>query len=60
MTKKLLNRQQAQWSEFLTRSDYEIVYQPGKSIGKADALTRRPGDLPDGGDERFKNMEQVV
>ena len=25
-----------------------------------DALTRRPGDLPKGGDERLKNMEQVV
>jgi hypothetical protein len=44
----------------LTRFDYEIVYRPGKSNGKADALTRRPGDLPEGGDERLKNMEQVV
>jgi hypothetical protein len=23
-------------------------------------LTRRPGDLPEGGDETLKNMEQVV
>jgi hypothetical protein len=23
-------------------------------------LTRRPGDLPEGGDERLKNMEHVV
>ena len=23
-------------------------------------MTRRPGDLPEGGDERLKNMEQVV
>jgi len=60
MTKKLLNRRQARWPEFLTRFDYEIVYRPGKSNGKADALTRRPGDLPEGGDERLKNMEQVV
>jgi len=60
MTKKLLNRQQARWSEFLTRFDFEIVYRPGKSNGKADALTRRPGDLPEGGDERLENMEQVV
>jgi len=60
MTKKLLNQRRAQWSEFLTRFDYEIVYRPGKSHGKADALTRRPGDLPEGGDERLKNMEQVV
>jgi hypothetical protein len=60
MTKKLLNRRQAQWSEFLTQFDYEIVYRPGKLNGKADALTRRPGDLPEEGDERLKNMEQVV
>ena len=60
MTKKLLNRRQARRSEFLTRFDYKIVYQPGKSNGKADAVTRRPGDLPEGGDKRFKNMEQVV
>jgi len=60
MTKKLLNRRQAQWSEFLTRFDYEIVYQPGISDGKADTLMRRPGDLPEWGDERLKNTEQVV
>ena len=34
--------------------------RPGQSIGNADALTRRPGDLPEGGDERLKNMDQVV
>jgi hypothetical protein len=60
MTKKLLNRREARWSEFLTRFDYEIVYQPGKSNGEADAFTGRPGDLPEGGDERLKNLEQVV
>jgi len=60
MTKKLLNHRQTRWSEFLTPFDYEIVYRPGKSNGKADALTRRPGDLPERGDERLKKIEQVV
>jgi hypothetical protein len=60
MSKKLLNRRQARWAQFLSRFDYEIVYRPGKSNDKADALTRRPGDLPEGGDERLKTMEQVV
>jgi len=60
MTKKLLNWRQARWAQFLSRFDYEIVYCPGKSNGKADALRRRPGDLPEGGDERLKTMEQVV
>ena len=60
MTKKLLNQRQARWSEFSTRFDYEIVYRPGKMNGKADALTRRPGDLPERGDERLNDMEKVV
>jgi hypothetical protein len=60
MTKKVLNRRQAPWSEFLTPFDYEIVYRPGKYNRKADALTRRPGDLPKGEDETLKNMEHVV
>jgi len=60
MSKRLLNRREARWAQFLSRFDYEIVYRPGKSNGKADALTRRPGDLPEGGDERLKTMEQVV
>jgi len=60
MTMKLHNQRQVRWSEFLTRFDYKIVYRPGKANGKADALTRRPGDLPEGVDERLENMEQVV
>jgi hypothetical protein len=49
MTKKLLNCRQARGSGFLTSFDYQIVYRPGKSNGKADALTRMPRDLPEGG-----------
>jgi len=60
MTKKLLNRRQGWWSEFLTRFEYQTVYLVGKLNGKADASTRRPGDLPVGGDKKLKNMEQVV
>jgi len=60
MTKKLMNRQQARWSEFSTRFDYQIVDRTGKCHGKADALMRRVGDPPEGGDEILKNMEQVV
>ena len=60
MTKKLLNRRQAWYSQFSTRFDYEIVYRPGKLNEKADASTRMPRDLPEGGDERLRNMEQVV
>jgi hypothetical protein len=59
-TKKLSNRSQAWLSNFLTRFDYQIVYQPGTSNGKVDALTRRPGGLPEEGDERLKNLGQAV
>jgi hypothetical protein len=59
MTKKLLNGTLARWSRFLAPYDYQIVYSPAKSIGKADALTSRPGDLPEEGDKRLKNMEDV-
>jgi hypothetical protein len=59
-SKMLLNRRQPRWSEFLSTFECEIVYRPGKSNGNVDALTRRPADLPEGGDERLKSMEQVV
>jgi hypothetical protein len=49
ITMKLINWRQARWSKFLTRFEYEIVDRTGKSNGKQDALTRRPGNLPEGG-----------
>jgi hypothetical protein len=40
--------------------DYEIVYRAGKSNGSVDSLTRRPGNLLEGRDERLKYIELVV
>lgn len=60
MSTKNLNRRQARWSEFLSRFDFVIVYRPGKAGGKPDSLTRRSGDLPEGGDERLQNLSQTV
>jgi len=40
--------------------DYEIIYRPGKSNAKADALTQSTGNVPEGVDERFETMEPVV
>ena len=60
MTSKLLNRRQARWSEFLSRFNFKIIFQPGHANGKADTLTRRLGDRPEEGDERKKMMEQTV
>lgn len=55
MTTKTLSRRQARWSEYLSRFNFKIVYQPGNMNGKADALTRRSGDLPADKDEYFNN-----
>jgi transposase InsO family protein len=40
-TAKKLNRRQARWSLFLSRFEYTLHHRPGRSMGKADALSRR-------------------
>ena len=60
MSSKLLNRRQARWSEFLSRFNFQIVYRPGKSGGKPDALTRRSSDSPGASDPRAIQQHQVV
>ena len=60
MSTKLLNRRQTRWAEFLSRFNFKIVYRPGKAGGKPDSLTRRLEDLPKGGDERLRHMEQAI
>jgi hypothetical protein len=44
-TTKQLSHQQARWSEYLSRFDFKITYQPGKDGEKPDALTRRSQDV---------------
>jgi hypothetical protein len=59
-TSKTLSRRQVRWSEFLSRFNFVISYRPGSQC-KADALTRRSQDLPDGNeDERQQFMQQVL
>src|SRR6202034_1246488 len=41
MTAKKLNRRQARWSLFLACFDFLLHHQPGKCMGKSDALSRR-------------------
>ena len=60
MTSKLLNRRQDRWAEFLSRFNYRITYRRGKQGGKPDALTRWSGDLPEEGDETFRNQTTVL
>src|SRR5665213_196378 len=41
-TQSTLSRHQARWQEFLSRFDFKIIYQPGKTNVVADALSRPP------------------
>jgi hypothetical protein len=41
-TAKKLNRRQARWSLYLSRFDFDLRHRPGRSMGKPDALSRRP------------------
>jgi hypothetical protein len=50
MSAKKLNRRQARWSLTLARFDFVMHHQPGKSMGKSDALSRR-ADHGDGSED---------
>ena len=41
MSAKKLNRRQARWSLLLARFDFLLHHQPGKPMGKSDALSQR-------------------
>jgi hypothetical protein len=61
MTTKLLNRCQACWSQFLSQFNFKIVYHPGTTGGKPDALTHRSGDLPKVGDDcSLENQTTII
>ena len=59
-TKALLSRRQARWAQELAQYDFKIVFRPGAQNGKADALTRRSGDLPEEGDERARPVQALI
>jgi hypothetical protein len=60
-TMKLLNRRQARWSQFLSQFNFKIVYHPGTTGGKPDALTRQSGDLPEEGDDHsLENQTTII
>jgi len=40
MEAKKLNRRQARWVLYLSRFNFNLVYKPGPTMGKADALSR--------------------
>jgi len=52
MTAKNLNRRQARWSLVLSRFHFTMTHRPGRSMGKPDALSRRPDHGSGDGDNR--------
>src|SRR6266516_4057482 len=56
MTAKRLNRRQARWSLYLSRFDFSMHHRPGRSMGQADALSRRA----DHGDGSKDNENMVL
>ena len=42
MTAKKLNCYQARWSLYLAHFDFKLIYRPGCSMEKPDALSRKP------------------
>ena len=41
MTSQKLNRRQARWALYLSRFNFTLKHVPGKSMGKADGLSKR-------------------
>jgi len=42
MASQKLNRRQVRWALYLSRFSFTLKHVPGKSMGKADGLSRRP------------------
>ena len=42
MTSQKLNHKQARWALYLSQFNFTLKHVPGKSMGKADGLSRRP------------------
>jgi hypothetical protein len=55
-----LNRCQARLSQFLSQFDFKIVYRPGTTSGKLDALTPTSRDLPKVGDNHSLENETTI
>ena len=59
-TKALLNCRQARWAGLLAHYQFHIQFRPAKANGKADALTRRSGDLPFEGDGGGRPTQSIL
>jgi len=58
MVSQKLNQRQARWALYLSWFSFTLKHVPGKSMGKADGLSRRP-DWQDGVERDNKNQKLV-
>ena len=58
MTSQKLNHRQARWALYLSRFNFTLKHVPGKSMGKADGLSKRP-DWQEGVEKDNKDQKLV-
>ena len=58
MTSQKLNCRQARWALYLSRFNFRLKHVPGKSMGKADGLSRRP-DWQEGVERDNKDQKLI-
>lgn len=59
MTRKSLSERQARWAEYLSRFNFEIIYQPGKDAIVPDALSRRDQDKATKEDWESRDIQMI-
>ena len=63
MTSQKLNCRQARWALYLSQFNFMLKHIPGKSMGKADGLSRRPdwqeGVERDNEDQKLIKLEWI-
>jgi len=58
MMSQKLNRRQARWALYLSRFNFTLKHVPGKSMGKADRLSRRL-DWQEGVEKNNKDQKLI-
>ena len=58
MTSQKLNHRQARWALYLSQFNFTLKHVPGKSMGKADGLSKRP-DWQEGVEKDNKDQKLV-
>jgi len=58
MTSQKLNRRQARWALYLSRFNFTLKHVPGKSMGKANGLSRRL-DWQEGVEKNNKDQKLI-